>query len=60
MGQFSKIFEADCSVYEVAKNEAGRVRLAAKKERRRFIQERLGEVRIALDAFDNSFLEITS
>lgn len=59
VSEFGQALKSDCRIHEVAENEASRVRFATEKERGRFIEQRLGEGRIALNAFDNGLLEIT-
>lgn len=59
MSQFSEVLESDWGVYEVAENEASRIRFANEKERGRFIEKRFSKCRVALNALDHSLFEIT-
>ena len=57
--QFGKVLETDRRIDEVAKNEAGRIRLATEKERGGFIEKRLGKLWVSLNALNDGLLEIT-
>ena len=60
LGHLGELFEPDGGVDQVAENEAGRIRLTAQKQRCRFIEKRLGKLRIARNALNDGLLEVAS
>ena len=60
LGHLGELLEPDGGVDQVAQNEAGRFGLAAQKQRRRFVEKRVGELPIARYALDHGLLEVAS
>lgn len=58
LGHPGKLFESDGGVNQIAENKSCSFRLTAQKQCCRFIEKRLGKLRIALDALGDGSFEV--